>query len=221
MELSIDRVASAPPWPRSASHGRCDQWRDLSARRRVVGGEVSHSHSRALWLLLGQRLYRSPHLLWRCFGFATINHLQQSQPSMSLGIECDCCSASIRSRTAAIQVCYCTGSSPASLASSRCFCLRLGPPFRNPSISLAKRSSSSSRRGRPLGHSRGERRRSENDGGLQNDPPSHNLAGYRSISAHHPVEIDQLVVPVEKLADLQRRDVPQFRTLGPRRGISD
>ena len=30
-------------------------------------------------MLVGQRLYRSPHLLWRCFGLATINHLQQSQ----------------------------------------------------------------------------------------------------------------------------------------------
>ena len=51
----------------------------IKARGEVVGGEVSHSDSRALWLLLGQRLYRGPHLLWRCFGFATINHLQQSQ----------------------------------------------------------------------------------------------------------------------------------------------
>jgi hypothetical protein len=28
------------------------------------------------------------------------------------------------------------------------------------------------------------------------------------LQRHHPVEIDQLVMPVEKLAYLQRRDVP-------------
>src|SRR5215468_563590 len=37
------------------------------------------------------------------------------------------------------------------------------------------------------------------------------------LQQHHPVEVAQLAIPVEKRAYLRRREVPQSRMLGPRR----